>query len=128
MVPEIEPAVRALAGAAASPVRAARIAVYRPEHVRIEAETDAPALLMLNDSDYPGWVAHVNGAPAPILRADYLFRGVVLPTGKSTVDFDYEPGSFRLGAGISALSLIAVIALPLASRRRTDKTSATAQR
>jgi hypothetical protein len=111
-------ATYSFAEALGEPVRAARIAVYEPEHVRIEAETDAPAVLMLNDTDYPGWQATVNGKPAPILRADYLFRAVVLPTGKSTVDFDYEPRSFRLGMEISIVSLIGVIALPLAFRRR----------
>ena len=61
----------------------ARILGYDSQRVRIEAETSAPAVLMLNDTNYPGWRASVNGKPAPILRADYLFRAVLLPPGKT---------------------------------------------
>ena len=38
---------------------------YHSQRVRIEAETSAPAVLMLNDANYPGWLASVNGKPAP---------------------------------------------------------------
>lgn len=109
-----------------TPVQAARITAYGPQRVRIEADTGAPALLMLNDADYPGWRAWVNGTPAPILRADYLFRAVLLPAGKNTVEFEYAPRSFRLGLAISAVSLIAVLAVPLVDRRRARNDTAPA--
>jgi membrane protein YfhO len=118
--PDDETAISSFSAAPGSPVHAAEITVYQPEHVQIEAETDAPALLMLNDTDYPGWQATVNGTRVPIMQADYLFRGVMVPTGKSTVEFDYEPRSFRLGAEISAASLFGVIALPLVFLRRNQ--------
>jgi hypothetical protein len=118
--PDDETATSSFSAAPGSPVHAAAITAYQPEHVQIEAETDAPALLMLNDTDYPGWQATVNGTRVPIMQADYLFRGVMVPAGKSTVEFDYEPRSFRLGAEISAVSLFGVIALPLAFRRRNQ--------
>ena len=119
--PDDKASIRLFAAAPGSPVRAAQITAYEPAHVQIEAETDAPALLMLNDTDYPGWQATVNGTRVPIMRADYLFRGVMVPAGKSTVEFDYEPRSFRLGTEISAVSLFGVIALPLAFRRRRSQ-------
>ena len=64
---------------------------------------------MLNDTNYPGWHAAVNGAPVPILQANYLFRGVIVPAGRATVDFDYAPASFRVGTMISFASLIALL-------------------
>jgi hypothetical protein len=113
-----EAAIHSFTEGPAQPVRAAQIITYEPSHVRIEAETSAPAILMLNDTAYPGWRASINGVSAPIMRADYLFRGVRLPAGKSTVDFDYVPNSFRLGAGIFGVCFVVVIALPLVTRRR----------
>lgn len=84
----------------------ARLSRYESQPVQIEVETPSPAILMLNDSNYPGWRAYVNGEPAPSLKADYLFRGVAVPGGKSTVVFAYEPVSFRAGILISLAALL----------------------
>ena len=110
-------ALASVVEATAAPVQSARIMSYEPRRVRIEADTEASMLLMLNDTDYPGWHAFVNGKPAPILRADYLFRAVLLPPGKNVVEFDYEPMSFRIGAAISGASVTMIFALAL--RRRS---------
>lgn len=86
---------------AGAPVRAASIVLYKSDRVRIEAESATPALLVLNDSNFPGWRAYLNGQPAPMLSANYLFRGVVVPAGKSVVEFRYEPRSFQAGLALS---------------------------
>lgn len=107
--------------AEAAPVAAARITSYESQRVTIEAEASTPSVLMLNDTNFPGWRAFVNGRPEPILQADYLFRGVIVPAGKSVVEFSYEPASFRAGAWISATALVAIAALvglPLRRRKR----------
>ena len=110
--PDSSSVVNALGSGAARPVSAANILSYESQRVRIETQTSAPAILVLNDANYPGWRAFVNGQPAPILTADYLFRGVIVPSGHARVEFVYAPTSFRLGAAISLASLI-VLALPL---------------
>jgi uncharacterized membrane protein YfhO len=69
----------------------------------------------------------VNGKLASILQADYLFRGVIVPAGRTTVDFDYAPASFRLGASISAASLVVLIIL-LFSRSIWRRNPTTVQR
>jgi Bacterial membrane protein YfhO len=115
--------VSSLSRGNARPIVAAKIVTYESQHVEIETQSDAPAILMFNDSNYPGWYATVNGAAAPILTADYLFRSVVVPAGHAVVRFDYAPASFRIGAAISLASLL-VLAVPLvafgARRRRVD--------
>ena len=84
----------ALIGAAPAAPSAARILRYQSQHVSIEAETPVPALLVLNDTNYPGWRVYVNGQPAEMLTANFLFRGVLLPPGKSIVEFKYQPRSY----------------------------------
>jgi hypothetical protein len=110
--PESSSVLNALGGGAAQPVSAANIVSYESQRVRIETQTSAPAILVLNDANYPGWRALVNGQPAPILTADYLFRGVVVPSGHARVEFVYAPTSFRVGAAISLASFV-VLMLPL---------------
>lgn len=113
-------ALRAITEAPAVPAESAQIISYTSRRVTINAETSTPAVLMLNDTNYPGWRATLNGKPTPILQADYLFRGIVLPPGKSVVEFSYEPHSFRLGAliSISALAILVVPAAVMYRRRR----------
>lgn len=109
---------QSLAAAADAPVRAASIMQYQSQRVRIETESSAPALLMLNDTNFPGWRATVNGEPAPIVNANYLFRGVFLPPGKSIVEFKYQPRSFQIGAAISFAAFLTLAGLMFRERRR----------
>ncbi len=83
-----------------------RIVSYEPDDVRLEASLASPGYLLLLDTYFPGWRATVNGAPAPIYRADFNFRAVPLPAGKSTVIFSYRPESLRIGIYLCALGIL----------------------
>lgn len=109
---------RSLAEAAVASPSAARISRYESQHVWIDADIAAPALLVLNDANYPGWRAYVNGQPAAVVTANYLFRGVFLPAGKSIVEFKYQPRSFQIGAGISFAAFAMLAVLVFRERRR----------
>lgn len=67
----------------------AKILEYTPNKVKIEVETDKQGILFLSDNYYPGWKATINGVEAKIYRADYSFRAVVVPEGRSMVEFTY---------------------------------------
>ena len=102
-------AIRGINSRPADPVQAAAIVSYTPQQVRIEASAPQPALLVLNDSDYPGWKVYVDDREEHIITANYLFRGVLLSPGKHTVRFAYEPASVKTGAAISALGLLGFV-------------------
>jgi uncharacterized membrane protein YfhO len=82
---------------------------YQSESATVNVKTDAPGYLVLADSWYPGWVASVDGRPAPILRADYIFRAVRLTPGEHTVSFEFHPLSLWWGTVVSGISLIACL-------------------
>ena len=96
----------------------ARIESYDTEHVVVQAETDRPGWLLLTDSNYPGWKAYVDGQPAPILKANFLFRGVRLLRGSHRVEFRYSPASYAAGYTISLCSAILAGAWIYRDRRR----------
>ena len=97
---------------------------YAPERVTVEVETGAPGYLVLGDAWYPGWRATVDGAPAPIERANLLFRAVPVPAGTHTVQFTYRPLSVTAGATISAAALLALfVVLPVLLGLRRGKGS-----
>ncbi|MFH1441751.1 MAG: YfhO family protein [Candidatus Omnitrophota bacterium] len=80
---------------------------YQPGKVSINLKTNSKGFLVLSDTYYPGWKAYINGNAAEIYRANYLFRAVYIDKpGEYTVNFIYSPFSFKLGAGISLITLI----------------------
>jgi hypothetical protein len=92
-----------------------------PEHIVVETHVESPALLVLTDTFYPGWTATVDGAAAPILRADHAFRAVTLEPGRHRVELVYRPWSVRLGFALSGLA--AVGCLVLGTRRPRQRAS-----
>ena len=92
--------------------------VNDPEHLVLDVDAPRRGFLFLSDTYYPGWRATVNGRPAPIQGANYAFRLVEVPKGRSTVTFRYRPTSLILGAGISSASILAVVVTLLWSRSR----------
>jgi len=99
--------------------RAAKILSYTSQEVKIDAPVERPALLVLNDSDYPGWKVYVDGRRSHWITANYLFRGVLLQPGRHLVRFAYEPASFAAGAAISGAGLVCLAGF-VVWRRRTS--------
>ncbi len=85
-------------------------------------------LLVLRDQYDPDWRAAVDGRPAEILRADFLFRGVPVPPGEHRVVFTYEPASFRLGLILSAVSGLLFIPAAAVAARRSRRTAVSGAR
>ena len=106
------------AGTAVAPASAVRFARNDPEDVVVEVDAVARGFVVLTDQYFHGWVATVNGQPAPIARANYAFRLVEVPAGRSTVEFRYRPRSLQLGACLSLASALAVVFLLVRSPRR----------
>ncbi len=108
-----------LSGAAATWERMeARIVAYAPNSLALETDALAPTVLVVSEIFYPGWVATVDGQPAPILLTDYLLRGVVLPAGRHKVEMRYTAPAARTGAIISVLTLGLIAGLAVYARRK----------
>ncbi len=102
-----------------SPQDSAAIVNYQPERVEIITNLDTPGWLVLTDTHYPGWQATIDGEPTEILKANLNFRAVELPAGEHLVVFKFNPPSLQIGAGISGLALIVLVAgLLMAVRKR----------
>ncbi len=87
----------------------ASIVSYRDNSVVIRTAADREGMLVLSDSFYPGWVAEIDGRATPILRTDFLFRGVVVPAGEHVVTFSFRPWSLALGAVLTLLTSCTVL-------------------
>ena len=87
------------------------------EHIVLRVVAPRRGFLVVADQDFPGWHATVNGAPAEIVRADYVFRAVELPAGTSEVDFRYAPITVRIGAWVSGLTMVGLAAAAFGTLR-----------
>lgn len=105
------------------PLMPAVITRYSPNEIELAATAGQPGYLLLSEVFYPGWRAWVDEVEQPVWRADYLFRAVALEAGAHRIRLEYDPLSFRLGLGLAAAGLLALLGLLLFGRqqRRENK-------
>jgi hypothetical protein len=90
-----------------------KIRSYQPNRVVLESNGQMPGFLVLTDVWFPGWKCTIDGEETKIYRANYCFRGVKLPAGAHTIEFRFEPESYRRGRTITFASLGVVAFLAL---------------
>ena len=94
------------------PLQGAEAAVvhYGIQDLKVQTTATGNNLLFLSEAYYPkGWKAFIDGKEVEILRLNYLFRGVIVPQGKHTIEMKFEPASFSTGRQISLVSNIVVL-------------------
>ncbi|MEW6074105.1 MAG: hypothetical protein AB1726_16100, partial [Planctomycetota bacterium] len=95
--------------------------VWTNSTVRVRAELDGDGLLVLTDQAFPGWRVFVDGVERELLTADLIFRAVALEAGAHEIEFRYDPLSIRLGAALSALAGLGILALAIAGMARRPR-------
>jgi uncharacterized membrane protein YfhO len=58
-----------------------------------------------------GWHAYIDGNEVPILRTDYVLRGLAVPAGQHTISFVFHPASYYVGRIIQILASILLLGL-----------------
>ncbi len=81
----------------------------RPNRLRLEVETDGPALLVISENWFPAWRAEVNGEDAPVLRANHTLRAIPVPGGSADVELRYSSPLLQASLGVSLLSLLVLL-------------------
>ena len=95
----------------------ANVTLYKSDTIKIATKSNADSLLFLSDTFFPGWRAYVDGRETPILRADYAFRSIVVPSGIHTVIFSYWSSEFVYGGIISLVGLLLLVFLYFFQKR-----------
>jgi uncharacterized membrane protein YfhO len=81
----------------------------------LETRAADNSILLLTDTYYYGWTASVDGDEAEILKANYAFKAVAVPSGEHQVHFKFVHKRFVAGMIVSMVS-ISVLALLVAGR------------
>jgi len=87
----------------------AAIVAVTPNRVTVKTAAVEDAILFLSDAYYPGWIAAIDGKKARVFRADYAFRAVPIPKGTHTVEFRFEPISWRTGLTGTLLGALGIV-------------------
>jgi hypothetical protein len=75
-----------------------RFTSYNINDFSIEVDAKGINLLKMSEVYYPsGWRATVDGKETEIYKTDYAFRAIVVPQGKHTVKFEFEPITYKAG-------------------------------
>jgi uncharacterized membrane protein YfhO len=96
-----------------------QITDYHPKRIQLSAKAEAPAVLLLNDKFNPNWKVLVNGQEKPLLRCNYLMRGVQLDQGEHKVEFRFQPPLTTLYISLAAIGIgLAVCAFVALGRKQ----------
>jgi hypothetical protein len=111
------PVPPALEGESAAPLPA-EVVHSEAERVTVRASVPEPGgFIVLLDAFSDDWTATIDGAPAPIQRANVVFRAVHASPGAHTVEFVIRPpGVFYLGCALALLGVLAAVGLALRER------------
>ncbi len=86
-----------------------KIIKYLSNSIEMEAQTNGESFLVLTDNYYPGWKAFVNDKEVKIYKADYTFRGIVIPAGKSSIEFSFVPQTFLIGTYLFLTGIMGMV-------------------
>ncbi|MDD4736424.1 MAG: hypothetical protein PHP44_10020 [Kiritimatiellae bacterium] len=92
---------------------------HQPGKTILSVQAEAAGYLRAADKFNPDWQALVDGAPSPILRADYLSQAVYIPAGNHRVELIYAPSnrSIQLQLAGYGLTLAAILSLLIRKTR-----------
>lgn len=108
---------------------AATVKLVKNENDVIEYSFNAAAnqFVVFSEIYYDrGWKAFIDGKESPIVKVDYVLRGLSVPAGKHSIVFRFEPQSYIMGSRITTFTQLLLLVLFLAGiffefRRKNEK-------
>jgi hypothetical protein len=94
-------------------------ATFANQSISIQTEAPAPSLVVISQSHYPAWEAHIDGQPTIIWRANYAFQALEVSAGRHQITLVYEDRMLLAGAVLSGLGLLSCAGLWVLGGSRT---------
>jgi hypothetical protein len=92
-----------------------RLVKYDNDMLQYESNAAASQFAVFSEVFYDrGWKAFIDDKEAPIVKVNYVLRGLAVPAGSHKIEFRFEPRSYILGSRITTISQLAVLLLLLA--------------
>ncbi|WP_281635913.1 YfhO family protein [Flavobacterium marginilacus] len=85
---------------------------YQPNDLKYTSVNSKEGLAVFSEMYYEkGWTALIDGKETFIMRADYTLRAIVVPAGKHSIEFKFDPQVVKTGGTITLVSCIGMLFL-----------------
>ena len=83
---------------------------YKPNQLTYSVNADQDRLVVFSEIwTGKGWTLRLDGKEHPLLRADYLLRAALIPSGQHEIVMRYEPRIWRVGNTIALVSSLLIL-------------------
>jgi hypothetical protein len=92
-----------------------RLMQYGNDTIHYECNAAANQFAVFSEVYYDrGWKAFIDGKETPIVKVNYVLRGLPVPAGNHKIEFRFVPKSYYMGSRITTISQLIVLLLLLA--------------
>jgi hypothetical protein len=92
-----------------------KLDLYKPNHLIYSSNNVNDGFAVFSEIYYEhGWKATIDGKESNIFRVDYTLRGMLIPKGKHTIEFKFEPQVVKTGSTIALISFIVMVLVIIA--------------
>jgi hypothetical protein len=86
------------------------LVTYEPDYLKYDYQAKEEGVIVFSEIYYPaGWQAYLDGKPVSHFRANYVLRAMKVPEGKHTIEFRFDPQSYKVGNMVSLISSILLV-------------------
>lgn len=91
-----------------------QLTAYRPNQLTYVSENKHEGFVVFSEMYYkPGWHAKIDGKLVDYGKVNFALRGMVVPAGKHTITFTFEPQVVKTGSRVSLISFMLIVALSI---------------
>ncbi|WP_340198734.1 YfhO family protein [Ascidiimonas sp. W6] len=85
---------------------------YQPNKLVYESNSKNKGIAVFSEMYYPyGWNAYMDGELTNHFRVNYVLRAMLVPAGKHTIEFKFEPKVVHIGSGITLAGTLIFVLL-----------------
>jgi hypothetical protein len=93
-----------------------KVTEYLNDKITYNFSSGANQFAVFSEVYYPhGWNAYIDGKKADYIKVDYVLRGMAVPAGKHTIEFRFEPQSYKTANTLMLVSSLLAYALLIAA-------------
>lgn len=85
---------------------------HKPNYLKYVSQNKKEGLAIFSEMYYTnGWNAYIDGKLTPHFKADFVLRAMLIPAGRHTIEFKFEPQVVKTGSTIALISFILIVVL-----------------
>jgi hypothetical protein len=90
--------------------------IYDNDAITYESNSTSNSIAVFSEIYYKDWFAYLDGKKVDFFKANYVLRAMVVPAGKHTIEFKFEPKIYlmsKLVSGVASWVLFVVLILSI---------------